>query len=88
MSTIVKLTRRLFMKINQFQFVLIVILAGYVLGFNFIDDSAICNEMKTDSEISITNKFLHIEFDPESGELIEMTDLRSRKNFLFSLLLG
>ncbi len=82
MPTAVKLTRSLLMKINQFQFVVIVILSGYVLGFNFIDDSAICNEMKTDSEISITNKFLHIEFDPESGELIEMTDLRSQKNFI------
>ena len=70
------------MKINLFQLVLIFILAGNVLGFNFIDDSTICNEMKTDSEISITSKFLHIEFNPESGELIEMTDLKSGKNFI------
>jgi hypothetical protein len=70
------------MKTNRFQLLLVIILLGYVLGIDYTSSATTFNDVRINSKAGITNNFLHIEFDPESGELVEMTDLKSGKNFV------
>jgi hypothetical protein len=69
------------MKTKRFQLLLIAILAAHLFGFSHTSAATVLNE-RTDPNFSIANNFLHVAFDPGSGELIEMTDLKSGKNFI------
>ena len=70
------------MKTKRFLLVLIAILAGSVLGIAYTSTAATLIAESAVSKTGISNEFLRIQFDPKSGELVEMIDLKSGKNFI------